>query len=115
MDVEERALHELHRRLDQVLGEEHAMTLMRQLPQGPVASRQDVELSEQRLDAKIGRIDQRLDAKIDGVEQRLTATIHEVVGGLHEKMGAQVRTYTFATIGALLTLAVIAFGAAGLI
>lgn len=118
MESEATARHELHRKLEQVLDEEHAMTLMSNLPSGPAASPVDVRNavgeSEHRLNAKIDRVEQRLDAKIDGVEHRIIGQIHIAVADLRQDMANQVRTHTFATIGALLTLAVIAFAAAGL-
>jgi hypothetical protein len=130
MESEVTARHELHRNLEAVLGEEHAMTLMRNLPSGPAASPADVRdaigESERRLDAKIDGVEQHLDAKIehvvqvldariDGVEHRVVGAIHAAVAELRKDMANQVRTHTFATIGALLTLAMIAFGAARLV
>jgi exonuclease VII large subunit len=93
-----------------------------------VAARLDTKIDavEERLDARIDALEERLDAKIDHVHKQMTTQMealeHRVVGVMYESvaalrkdMASQLRTFVFATIGALLTLAVVAFGAARLV
>lgn len=43
MTVTEQARHRLHAHLEETMGEEHAAALMEWLPDGPIASKADVE------------------------------------------------------------------------
>ena len=59
MTVDERARHQLFRRLQEVLGEEEATTLMERLPPegyDRLATRQDLDLAKQELRAEINRV-----------------------------------------------------------
>jgi hypothetical protein len=56
MAVDEHTRHQLHQRLDQVLGDQHATTLMEHLPPvgwADVATKQDLVHLEARLEAVI--------------------------------------------------------------
>ncbi len=58
MAIDERERHRLHERLDEVLGPEEAVTLMRHLPPvgwGDVARRTDFDQLESRVDASLHR------------------------------------------------------------
>lgn len=79
-------------------GEEAAETLFELVgpPGHEVATRQDVH--DLRRD---------LSHHIDGVEQRLTATVERRIA---DAVTAQTRTLVFAQLGALVTIAALAFG-----
>jgi hypothetical protein len=89
MSVDERARHELHARLDELLGPEPAGTLMSYLPPvgwADVATKRD------------------LDALADSLQHRFEAT-------LYRELGAQTRTLFLSLAGLMLTLSGIAFAA----
>lgn len=101
MAISEQARHEMHRKLEEVLGAEDAARLMSHLPpQGwadvatkvdldhlAALTRRDIEISEGRLSAqfegrfgalerRIDRIDAGLGARIDGLDARMDGLGH---------------------------------------
>jgi hypothetical protein len=77
MSVDERSRHQLHRKLEQVLGSEEAGTLMAHLPPGGVselATRQDLREVEHKLLAEIHRTARNLTLSL--------ATIIGVLNGI---------------------------------
>ena len=84
MPASEPARHALYARLEEVLGPEHAETLMTHLPAQPslqLATRSDIDRLE-------GRIEQ------------LAAEVRE----MHGVMRDQLRTYTLTTVGSMTAL-----------
>ncbi|MGH3665944.1 MAG: hypothetical protein ACRDU8_07645 [Egibacteraceae bacterium] len=122
MAVDERARQALLRRLEELLGAEHAMTLVEHLPPGgwsAVATREDLAALELRLSLRLDGLDQRidgLDQRIDGLTERIDLRTESVGDRLsarfHAELAAQTRTYMLATAGAILTTASLAFAAA---
>ena len=58
MSIDERARHQLFRKMESVLGSDEALTLMEHVPPGgytELATRQDLEAVEHRLLAKISQ------------------------------------------------------------
>ncbi len=98
MSSPEPARHALYARLEEVLGPEHAETLMNHLPPqaaGDLATKADIVRLEDRFDRLEGRFD------------RLEEHFHELsaeVRGMHGVMRDQLRTYTLTTIGAMTAL-----------
>lgn len=105
MAVSDQDRYELHGRLEEVLGQDPAATLMAHLPPvgwADLATKQDVVALGERLDARIDRLDAKIDhdvgllgAKVDHVEAMLGAKI-EVVrlgleGTLHRQLNIQMR------------------------
>jgi hypothetical protein len=90
MAIDERARHELHQRLDELLGPERAATLMAHLP--PVGWTDVVTKHD-------------LDARLDLTEQRILAT-------LRAERRDQTRFLVFAMLGSNATLLALAFAAA---
>ena len=86
-------------RLTEVLGPEHASTLMTFLPTDEPATRSDVNALGERMDRFEVRLNQ-YDVRFDH---------------LHEAMRQQTRSFILATSGMMLTLSAVAFGAAALI
>jgi len=78
----------LHKAARATLGEEEGDTLMALTPPSntDMATRQDLDRVEERLDAKIDAVAQRLDAKIDAVAQRLDAKIDAVAQRLDARI-----------------------------
>ena len=149
----------LFQRLAEVLGPDHASTLMTYLPQDEPVTKADIRALEARLVQRFERIDQRfggidqhfesidhrfesidhrfesidqrfesinqrfesidqrfesIDQRLDRIETRLNN--HELrFDSIHEALRQQTRTYMFATIGAMISLSGMAFGAAALI
>lgn len=65
----------LYARLEEVLGQEHAVTLMSHIPtEADLATKADVAALGDRLDARIDGLDvriDRLDVRLDGIDVRL--------------------------------------------
>ncbi len=88
MAISEQDRHGLHGRLEEVLGAQHAATLMAYLP--PVAwqdlaTKRDLGLLEERLvaridgvEAKIDTVDAKMGARIDIVESKLGARVDKL-------------------------------------
>jgi len=98
MALSDQQRHGLHGRLEEVLGREHAAALMTQIPPtgwADMATKQDLALLGERLDARIERVEATLDARIDGVEAGLEAKIetseHRILGALHRELNIQMR------------------------
>ncbi len=135
MALDERARHELFRRLEQVLGPEPAESLMEMMPPvgwADVATKRDLDALEQRIDLrfeamdhkfeamdhKFEAMDHKFEAKFEAMNHQLEATKHELValfrGELLTAVTAQTRTLVLANLGAVLSTAILAFGAAKL-
>ncbi len=131
MVVDERTRHALYTRLEEVLGSEHATTLMAHLPPvgwADVVTRQDLVGLEQRLSLRIDGLDQRidglderidgLDERIDGVEQRIDlrceAVEQRLLAAFRGELVTQTRLFVFAMVASLATIASLAFAAARL-
>jgi len=76
MAVDERSRHELHRRLEEVLGPDPATTLIEHLPPvgwADVATKHDLAALEERMDLRFDRVDDRfgrVDDRFDRIEDR---------------------------------------------
>ena len=100
MAVDERARHELHGRLDDVLGREEATTLMSLLrPVGwaDVATKHD------------------LDSLSSQLRSELRGEIGQLRGEFHRDLGVLTRTLMISMPTAVIVVAGLAFGAARLI
>ena len=120
MALDERARHELFLRLEQVLGPERAETLMELLPPvgwADVATKRDLDALEQRMDLRFELVDQRfeaLDQRFEASEQKLLAAFRGELLAQSNVITAQTRTLVMANLGAVLSVAALAFGAARL-
>lgn len=111
MAVDESSRHDLYKRLEQVLGHEHATVLMEHLPPvgwADVATKHDLEQLEVATKHDLERL-----------ETRLEATKYELLATFRAEMNAQTRTMMTAMIwmtsGLALTVAGLAFAAARLV
>jgi hypothetical protein len=103
MAVDERARHELHRKLEEVLGSEEAATLMSHLPPvgwADVATKHDFILLKQDL----AQLEERMNLSFQSQLDRLR-------GELIDGMSQQSRATVFAVIGSVLTVASLVFAA----
>ena len=107
MAVDERARHELHGRLDDVLGREEATTLMSLLPPvgwADVATKHDLDSLRIELRAEIGQL-----------RGELRGEIGQLRGEFHRDLGVLTRTLMISMLTTVIAVAGLAFGAARLI
>jgi hypothetical protein len=121
MVVDERTRHGLYTRLEEVLGSEHAVTLMEHLPPvgwADVATKHDLAALELRLGQRIDGLEERIDLKTKRLEERIDlkteAVRHELLAAFHSELTAQTRLFIVAMTGSLATIASLAFAAAKL-
>ena len=107
MAVDERARHDLHGRLDDVLGREEATTLMSLLPPvgwADVATKHDLDSLRIELRAEIGQL-----------RGELRGEIGQLRGEFHRDLAALTRTLMISMLTTVIAVAGLAFGAARLI
>jgi hypothetical protein len=124
MVLDERARHELFRRLEEVLGPWPAETLMEMMPPvgwADVATKRDLDALEERVGLRFEVVDQRflaLGQRFETFEHKLVAGFRAellaVVGTQTQLIGAQTKTLVMANIGAVASMAALAFGASKL-
>jgi len=101
MAIDEQSRYSLHQRLEGILGQSEANTLMELLPPvgwAGVATKRDLDALEARLGGRIDALDARLGGRIDGMEGRMEAMEERVLGRIEQV--ARVQTWSFA--GALI-------------
>jgi hypothetical protein len=124
MVLDERARHELFLRLEEVLGPESAETLMEMMPPvgwADVATKRDLDALEERMNLRFELVDRRfemLDQRFEASENKLLAAFRgellAAVTAQSNVISAQTRTLVMANLGAVLSTAALAFGAARL-
>jgi len=90
MAIDERTRHQLFLRLEEVLGDEEANTLMEHLPPvgwADVATKHD------------------LDLRLELSEERMMRAVHEMASTLRSEMNTQTRLLFLGNVGLMLTLA----------
>ena len=95
----------LYTRLQEVLGNEHAETLMNYLPPDPwtdLARKSDIEGLEAKLDQGFEKLEQRLEVRFQTIDDRL----FEMQGRLND----QFKNYSFAMVAAMTALTAIYAG-----
>jgi hypothetical protein len=97
MAIDERTRHQLFLRLEEVLGDEDANTLMEHLP--PVGWA-DVATKTDLLD-----LERRVDLRFELTEERMMRGIHEMASTLRSEMNTQTRLLFLGNVGLMLTLA----------
>jgi Fic family protein len=117
MAIDERARHELHRKLEEILGADEAATLMAHLPPvgwADVATKHDLAQLREYMNMRFGSIDQRfesIDQRFDSLEERFEGKLDRLRGELIEAMAKQSRATVFAVLGSVLTVAGLVFAA----
>jgi hypothetical protein len=110
MAIDERARHQLHRKLEEVLGSEEAGVLMAHLPPvgwADVATKHDLDHLGEMVTMKIESVEARLETKIDAAK-------HEVVATNRADMIRLTHNMVLAQAGTVLAVAGLAFAAARL-
>ncbi len=86
MALDERARHELHRKLEEVLGADEASTLMEMLPPvgwADVATKRDLDALESKFGLRLEAFEQRLRAEIaTSARTALLAHIGTTIGAI---------------------------------
>lgn len=117
MAVDERARHELRRKLEQVLGADEAATLMAHLPPvgwADVATKHDLAQLEERMNLRFNMVDLRFDSidqRFDSMEERFEAKLDRLRGEMFQALAKQSRGTVFAVLGSVFTVASLAFAA----
>ncbi len=107
MAVDERERHELHRRLDEVLGADVATNLMRHLPPsgwGDVATKQDLDHLGTQLRLEMATLRGELHreiADVGGEVQGLRAEMHRELRDLNHSLS---RTYLAGNIAVMVAM-----------
>jgi hypothetical protein len=110
MAIDERARHELHRKLEEVLGAEEAATLMAHLPPvgwADVATKRDLILLKQDL----AQFEERMNLRFQAMEDRFDGKLDRFRGEMFERMAQQSRATVLAVLGSVLTVASLVFAA----
>ena len=108
----EAARYALYAELEQLLGTEHADTLMTSLPMEPtdhLATKTDVGRLEEKFDRLEERFD-RLEERFDRLEDKFDAFAVEIRGEvreMHTLMHDQFRNYTITMVGSMTALTAI--------
>ena len=109
MATPNRKTRALYTRLKEVLGNEHADTLMTYLPLEPgrsLATNDDIAGLEARLDQRFEQIDQRFE-QIDQRWERRFQTYDDRMYGLQGVFRDQLKTYTVTMVGGMTALTAI--------
>jgi hypothetical protein len=110
------ARHGLYARLEHVLGNDHADTLMAYLPRDradEVASKSDIARLEERLNTRFDAIDARfdqMDARFDRMEGRTEARFDRMddrIDRMDDRMDQMQRFYVGAMVGSMTALTAI--------
>lgn len=126
---------ELYARLEEILGDQQAATLMEYLPPEPVGGLATtahlvhmgdelggrIDRMGNELGGRIDRMSETLGIRLDGLEDRIGRVEHRMdrlddrMHGFHDALRDRTRNLVLATLGSMVTLAALAFGAAALI
>jgi hypothetical protein len=82
MPVDERARHQLYRKLEEVLGGEEAGTLMDHLPPAgfaDLATKEDLLLTKAELKAEMGNLRRELTAEIAGLRAEMESLARRLI------------------------------------
>jgi len=114
MAIDERARHELHRKLEEVLGAEEAATLMAHLPPvgwADVATKHDILLLKQ----DIAQFREYVDLRFQSMEDRFDGKLDKLEGRLYERLADFAATYARTTVisvvGSVLSVGGLVFAA----
>lgn len=120
MAVDERARRHLHERLDETIGPEAADALMEELAllgREQLATRHDVELLRRDMEIGFERSRADLHERLNEQQRYLVAqfdAVNERFDTVNERFAAGMRQLLFWMLGAMTTVAALAFGAAQL-
>ena len=93
MTIDERKRHDLYQRFEDVLGHEHADTLMELLPPvgwADVATKADLTALEAGVDARFGSLESRVYARFEILEAHMDKGFADVRAELHQALRQQL-------------------------
>ena len=116
MAISDEGRHHLYRRLEEVLGEPEAATMMAHLPPvgwAEVATKRDLDALEERMDLRLAGLEERMDLRFATIDQRFAAVDQRFAGldlrfdGMDRTLvdlRADFRTWTIAILTAMVIL-----------
>ena len=110
MAISEEERHALYNRLQAVLGDHEAATLMEHLPPvgwADVATKRDLDTLERVLRTEM----QSLEHRFEGTLARETSALHQEIAAVRGEMSQQLRTFLAANVGIMATLVSLTFAA----
>ena len=116
MAIDEEARHALYRRLEEVLGQPHAATMIASLPPYPwsdFATKRDLEAVEARVTGRFDRLEGAMDRRFGEMDRRF-GEIDGRCGEMFARPADWARTILYANLGAVIATASLAFAAARL-
>ena len=121
MAISEEERHALYNRLQAVLGDHEAATLMEHLPPvgwADVATKRDLEMLERSLGERIEALGTQLRTEMQSLQHRFEGTLARETSALHQEIAAvrgevsqQLRTFVAANVGIMATLVSLTFAA----
>ena len=109
MTVTEEARHRLHTHLEEIMGEQHAAALMEWVPDGPLASKADIDHLREVMDLRFEAVNQRFET----VNQRFeTVATKEMVLDLKAELHREMRVHTLVLVGTIVSVNGLLLGAA---
>jgi transposase InsO family protein len=115
--IDERTRHQLHGKLDEVLGAEEAATLMAHLPPvgwSDVATKRDLNTLEAATRRDLDHLEAALRHDIADVKLEIASAADRLRAEFYKDQTGQTRILISWVLGAIVTVAGIAFGAAQL-
>jgi len=106
--IDERTRHQLFLRLEEVLGDEEANTLMEHLPPvgwADVATKGDLAVLRDDVDQGLDRLETMMNLRFAIADEKMQRTVQEMASTLRSEMNANTRLLFFAIVGSMLTLA----------
>ncbi|HZJ50060.1 MAG TPA: hypothetical protein VFF07_04215 [Actinomycetota bacterium] len=112
MATEERARQALYARLEEVIGDDHAATLMQYLPPDPsdLATKSDLRELRTGVDQRMDGLHQRM-----GRMERHMERFDDRLPDLRSAVREQTRVLVATSVGTMTTLSIVVFAAARLI
>lgn len=114
MVIDEHSRHQLHNRLEDVLGADAAGTLMAHLPPvgwADVATKHDLGGLEERIDLRFSGLEERIDLRFVATDERINSLKHELTATFRGEIVNQTRTMVYANLAAIFTCVSVVFAA----
>ncbi len=117
MAIDEATRHRVFGRIEEVLGEEVAATLMSHMPPinwADIATKQDLVLLKQDLDVfrrDLENVEQRLDGKLGNLDDKIDVLEIRLKAEMDSRFARQTRTLVVASTGQMIAFAGLLFAA----
>ena len=113
----ERARQDLRRRLEEVLGEEDALTLMDHLPSDDFATKDDIHVLRDDITTvrqDLAAVRQDLTAVVERFDLKLEAMEHRVTSAFRSEFIVQTRTFVISMVAVVASMGSLVVAAARL-